>query len=148
MLGITLYIIPSGLKNADLDKTINSFTYYNEDIDEEITLIKDVVRASSIRDIMMRRNGNEDDWFIVVYDNEHITIGLAYAFMNFMRGNADVLVVMKNVDEYITQSPRAFKNFVRLGQESLLPDKDAMSPVTKKPLVYVRILDGWIREHV
>jgi len=147
MLEVTLYVLPSGLKNADLKRTVDSFTYYNEDIDKEITLIKDWKKASSIRDVMSRRNGNEDDWYMIVYDNEHITTGLAYALHTHMNSDSDVLVIMRNAGG-ISQSPRAFRNFIKLPAESLLPDKAAVRPVVGDPIKYNRVLDGWIREHV
>jgi len=149
MLKLFLYVIPSGLDNADVDKTIGSFTYIDEDLEEEVGLLSGWTRASNMMEIArLRKMKIDDDWYIILYDNECVSIGLAHGLrirMSFLEPDADVLIACKKYSEHsMVQAPRIFRSFVNLPEESLMPDKEAKHPLTNVPLRYDRMLDGWI----
>lgn len=135
---ISLYIIPSGEKNGDREKTARSFL--NTKGAPFYKRIVDVENVDHIIDVR-KKSGDDAEWYCVMYDNEHITKGVQFALPVYLISDSDVLILIKNESGYFTQSPRFFKKHVKLRNESLLPTED-------QDLKYTRIMDGWVKPHV
>uniref|UniRef100_A0A6M3KIK6 Uncharacterized protein n=1 Tax=viral metagenome TaxID=1070528 RepID=A0A6M3KIK6_9ZZZZ len=130
---LTLYVIPSGRKNSDINQTVESFS----------GLKMEFKSVHNIAEIMVLRKEviSEDDWFCVLFDNEKISEGLRTYLPVYFGYPSDVLVaIKKDKEDKTTQSPRFFKNHVELPDESLLPSKEGNYR-------FLRIMDGWVLEN-
>ena len=138
---LTLYIIRSNEANANSDKTEESFSgmKYGEELVPIYTVLIDGV--SQIKEHKLSRKGQ---WYIVLYDNEKITIGLKESipmYMCMLGGQIGAIILVKKTrDGRLFQAPRLFRSHVDLDDASLLPPESM-------GIKFERALDGWIVEH-
>lgn len=134
---LTLFILKSGNPNADPKKSLASFQ----------GLVDQFYYINSLSEVNSTKKNN--DWFGVIYDDEVIGDGLTQVAMDDRKSycplkihlsqtKADVLVLYKRKGGQITRSPRFFRKFVKLSENTLLPAGD-------HHLQFDTVLDGWIQ---
>jgi hypothetical protein len=127
---LTIFIIPSYAKNANVRKTIASFA----GIDGGFRVVS-VLDCSEIN-----RYNKKDDWFGVFWDNEYIEHSLKGALPIFLSyPDLEVLVLYKKEGVVeATWRKRVFRKNIFLVDDCrplcLWENKEA-------------ILDGWVKEH-
>jgi len=127
---LTVFIIPSFADNADVRRTIASFSG-----------IEGGFRVVTVSDFSeINRHEKKDDWFAVFWDNESIDEGVKEAipvFLSFPK--LEVLILYKKESKVdATWRKRLFRRHVFLTDDyrplCLWENKEA-------------ILDGWVKEH-
>lgn len=125
---LTLFVLPSGAKNADLDKTVGSF--------KSITPIE-LVTITDWREVNGRSNNS---WMGIFWDNEGLGIDLAEALpFYFENPTYDALLCYKYINkENASYRMRFFRRHVHL-MEDFKPLQMFMKVET--------ILDGFVKSH-
>jgi len=127
---LTIFIIPSYAKNANVRKTIASFA----GIDGGFRVVP-VLSCAEINSY-----NKKDDWFGVFWDNEYIDAGLKGALPVFFSfSNLEVLILYKKEgEEEATWRKRMFRKNIFLVDDC-------------RPLCLWEnretVLDGWVKEH-
>ena len=124
---LKLFILTTTEPNRLFTKTVNSV------VPDEFEVV------GSVGEI----NGKvKEGWFLVLYDTEYLSFGLKKGIDSILKMDLDydMLVFMKqNPNGKLYQSPRMFKHYVKLKENSFLPEDQNLKTE--------RILDGWIYEH-
>lgn len=128
-MNLTLFILVTTEENRSIKKTLNSL----EDIDHEYIIVGSIDKINN--------SERKTDWYLVLYDNEFLSLDLSSALKSILTMNVpfDALIFLEKYNGKFYQSPRLFKNHVKLRENSLLPENCS----TKME----RILDGWIYKH-
>jgi hypothetical protein len=127
---LTLFIIPSYAKNADVEKTIESFS--GIDIDFKVVVASDYMEINRYKGVC--------DWFGIFWDNERIDDGLKGALPVFLSyPNLELLILYKK--EGVAEATWRVRMFRR--KIYLLEDYCPLCMWANKEIV----LDGWILEH-
>lgn len=106
-----LYVIATMESNSNVHKCVESCADFIDDASfivspGDLNLFKD----------------KKEDWFLVLYDNEHLEPDLADAMPVFLAHDYyDVLVLAKAENNRITKCPRLFKSYLTFPDEGLLP---------------------------
>ena len=127
---LTLFI----LKTTEENKSLTSTTASVDDLFDQFAVVENINEINGA----FKKN----DWFLVLYDNECLSVDLKEAVKNILTMDIafDALIFFqKDTDDKLYQSPRLFRKHVRLKENSLLPEDDSMK--------MVRILDGWVNQH-
>ena len=125
---LTIFIIPSDKKNADLEKTIASFS----GIDTNIRVVGSPYQINNYE--------KKGKWFGVFWDNEYIDEGVREALPVFFDHNNLELLILYKKENMIeaTWRARLFRSHVYL-----LDDYRPLCLWLNKEI----ILDGWVLEH-
>ena len=128
---LTAFIVKSGNKEVDPDRTVNSLRC--EDI-KNLT----VIFIDNLQGILYGLI--ESDWWIVLYDDEIVEKRLLDAFLTAcLHKYWDVFSCYKiDQERKVTICPRLFQQGIRL-------EKDKLYPIL--PVKMETLLDGWIFEH-
>lgn len=141
---LIIFVIRAFKNNSDANRTVNSFV-----IDTRLgkrALIETAVMANDIMHTQRLHakicEESNHGWYGILYDNEHISMGLSYSLLHHIKGKWDVLqAIKKEQDGGTIQAPRFFRRNVQLVEESLMPSK-------LLDLKYSTVMDGWILPHV
>lgn len=127
-----IFILPSGSEHADSLKTVKSFEEHDiKFMWKQVRNLQDIIESDL--------TGN---WYMIMYDDEHIDENMAKAIPVYLLSQFDVLeCYKKTTDKTGTLSPRLFRGNVR-------PQWDTLLPADIQNLKSTRILDGWIKPHV
>ena len=125
---LTLFVMPSGEENADINKTVRSFQSVRP---IELVTITDWTQV----------NGKADsDWFGIFWDNEHLAVDLSEALpFYFSNLTYDALICYKYIgEEKASFRMRFFRRHVHL-TDDFKPLRMFMKVET--------MLDGFIQSH-
>jgi hypothetical protein len=127
---LTLFVLPSGMPNADLNQTVQSFNRSG--------IPFKTVQVTDWREINAY---DKDKWYGIFWDNEGIDANLETALpIHLGHNKADALIVYKRIAEKEAEyRPRFFRCAVWL--------KEGFAPLATF-ITYETILDGWIKEWV
>lgn len=135
------FIIRARKPNSDAHKTVNSFIRVVND--KKVPMFIQAIQAENVQHTQRLLKKLESEvnfqWYGILYDNEHISVGLNGSLSWHLETDYDVLQVIKDDGGHI-QSPRFFRKAVMLPEESLMPSK-------LQVLRYSLVMDGWIRPH-
>lgn len=126
---LTVFIIPSFADNADVRRTIASFSG-----------IEGGFRIIPVSDYAEINRNKKDDWFGIFWDNEYIDEGIKEAIPIFTAfSKLEVLILYKKESKVdSTWRKRLFRKHIFLIDDyrplCLWENKEA-------------ILDGWVKEH-
>jgi hypothetical protein len=127
---LTVFIIPSHKENADVEKTIASFSGIDFDFK--------VVGISNPYEI--NRYKRKDKWFGIFWDNEYIDEAVREALPVFFSHSTLELLILYKKESMVdaTWRARLFKRHIYL-----LNDYRPLSLWLNREVV----LDGWVKEH-
>lgn len=127
---LTLFVKLTNEPNKSVERTLSSLSnLYNE-----VYFVDDINEINYYE--------KETDWYLVLYDNEFVSVDLKDAIGNILKMEIDLdAIIFLEIysDGTMFQSPRMFKKNVSLKWNSLMP-VDKFSNLE-------RILDGWIKKH-
>lgn len=140
---LILFIIRALKNNSDASKTVDSFVV--DTTEGRRSLISQAILVDNVQHTqkLLKKLELESNfgWYGILYDNEHISVGLRYTLSYHLHGSHDVVQVIKDEDGGMVQSPRFFRRNVALLEESLMPSN-------LQDLKYSVVMDGWIKSHV
>ena len=127
---LTIFIIPSHKENADVRKTIASFSGIA--VDYKVAIVSNPCEINSYK--------NKDEWFGIFWDNEYIDKAVRDALpIFFSHTNLELLILYKKEGMVeATWRARLFKRHIYL-----LNDYRPLCLWLNKEVV----LDGWVLEH-
>jgi len=124
---LTLYVLITTEENRLVAKTVNSVM---PDAFETVGSVKEI-------------NGKpKKGWYLILFDTEYLSFDLKKGIDLILKMDIDydvLWLIKKNPDGKLYQSPRMFKDHIRLKMNSFMP--------ADENLKMERILDGWIYEH-
>ena len=127
---LALYILKTNELNRSVTKTVKSVDY----LSHQFSVIGDINEINE--------TNHKTDWYLVLYDNEYLSYDLGKAVESILKMEIsfDALIFLqKDTDGKFYQSPRLFKQHVRLAKGCLLPED--------RSIKMERILDGWVNKH-
>lgn len=123
---VKLYIIATMEPNSNPWKCVDSCSAFIDDATS-------IVYPGELN----KFDSKNEDWFLVLYDNEQLDPELAEAMPVFLAHDYyDALIMAKNDNNKITKCPRMFKSHLTFPDQGLLPNE--------RDIKFEKALNGFI----